>query len=83
MPNAYTVYCTVHDMVSYMHRILDLLPAKALCFSYHYYLKAFDKRDLSRDEVSALSPPASPQRGGQPKYTPLTWQEVGRSLLLA
>ena len=41
------------------------------------------KRDLSRDEVSALSPPASPQRGGQPKYTPLTWQEVGRSLLLA
>ena len=77
------MHAVAHRMVRYMACIgssaggLTHLPPNTC------YLKAFDKRDLSRDEVSALSPPASPQRGGQPKYTPLTWQEVGRSLLLA
>ena len=53
-----------------MSKLLNTLPEKG-----------YDKRELSREEVGALSPPASPQRGGQPKYTPLTWAEVGRSPL--
>ena len=66
------IYCYTLECNYNMGKVVNSLPEKAA-----------DAKGLSRDEQAALSPPASPQRGPPPKYTPDSWRDVGKALVLA